>query len=277
MKLPFEIKINFLSAAIAVWRFFHRRKHKRQFFGLVKDKWDGRDVYYKARYADTPESTNRANFMRFSKLKDHIYDQGQLGSCVANMAAGMFRYVLQRNNQPDFNPSRLFEYYNARADKSQDTGTSIREGMKALNKFGLCAESSWPYDIRKFTLEPPAEAFKEGELHQSIIYERIFPVTKQAIKDAIYNGYPVGYGMILYESFMSDSVAMSGMVPIPKRCREHEIGGHAKWIIDYDERGVLEVNSWGEKWGYLGFCVVPWEYILNEKLCTDFWVLKLTE
>lgn len=95
--------------------------------------------------------------------------------------------------------------------------------------------------------------------------------------DAVYRGYPVIYGKMLYESFMTEQAAQSGIIPYPRKCWEGQIGGHAMTIIDYDKDHVIELNSWGSSWGQGGICKVPWKYVLDPSLAFDFWVIYITE
>lgn len=271
MKLP-SFKINFVALYRAVKRFIRPRKIRK--LGLIRDKWDERDLYYKVRaphlVGALPVSTNRKNISEFP----HRYDQGDLGSCVGNGLCYAFRRVLQVNLQPDFNPSRLFAYYNARTDKQADEGASIRDGFKAVNKYGICSESKWPYITRMFSAQPDQAAYADGEKHQSIRYERIYPVTVDAIKDVIARGFPVVYGKTLFDSFMGQRAAQTGIITMPRRC-EKEVGGHCMTIFDYDTQGTVELNSWGDSWGINGTCHVPWEYVL--KYGFDFWTFYSTE
>jgi len=277
MKLP-EIKINF----VAVWKFIKRYILRRKptpkiFFGLKRDTYDSRDKIYRAKksFVELPESTNMKNINMFPWR----YDQGPLGSCVGNGIVEAFRKTLLTNKQPDLDGSRLYAYYNARApeDKFEDAGASIRDGIKGLNAYGLCKEETWPYVISKFAVKPPDAAFIEGLNHQALVYERIYPISKTAIMDALSRGFPVVYGKILFKSFMSDDVAKTGIVPYPGRC-EDEVGGHCETMFDYDPEGVIELNTWGENWGFNRGCdKIPWKYILDSKKCFDFWVIYLTE
>ena len=274
MKLPFIIRINFVAVISLFRKYILRRKPQRKNFGFIKDKWDERDIVYKVRAPGrAPASTNRKNISEFP----FRYDQGNLGSCVGNGVSEAFRRVLQVNKMPDFDPSRLFTYWISRIDKANDTGASIRDAFKAINIYGICSERSWPYVTDRFADLPPDNAFKEALDHQAIKYERIYPVTRDAIMDAVSNGFPVVYGKELYESFMTDKVAKLGLVSVPKTCREQPVGGHCMVIFDYDEDGTIELNSWGESWGFGGACHVPWEYVLNSKLTSDFWILYKTE
>lgn len=248
------------------------------FFGLKKDKEDRRDIPYRAKYRAErlPESTFLKNINAFP----FRYDQKDIGSCVGHGIVEAFQRVLQVNQQEMFFPSRLFAYYNARDNdqKGEDAGASIRNGIKAVNAFGLCKEDTWPYRTERFAQKPPIEAYIEGLDHQVLQYRRIYPVTKEAIQDALYRGFPVVYGKLLYESFLSDNVAKTGVVPYPRRCWEQQMGGHCMVIFDYDKDYCIELNSWGESWGFMeGCCKVPWKYVLDSRLAFDFWVIYKSE
>lgn len=274
-KKGIAIKNNF----VAVWRYIKRHLLRKEpdpprFFGLIKDTPDERDFIYKVKRIarELPASTNMQNISQFP----YRYDQGNIGSCVGHGAA-LFRRVLRINVMPDYEPSRLFAYYIARRDKQNDTGASIRDFFKAMNKHGLCSEKTWPYIECRYNVQPPAKAWKEALDHQTIKYERIWPVTKDAIRDVVSSGYPIGYGKMIYESFLEQKVERTGIVPIPDTARERFYGGHFMSIFDYDEEGTIELNSWGRSWGQKGLCRVPWDYVLNPELSQDFWVLYLTE
>lgn len=275
MKWP-TIKINIIT----LWKlckFFRKyvlgEKVPDRKYKLIRDSFDERDHAYMARrYADLPISTNRKNISEFI----HRYDQGNAGSCCAFGGVEAFRRVLQVNKMPDFEPSALFAYYNLRTDKNRDCGGQIRDTFKAMNEFGICAEKTWPYILKMLTTLPSASSFSEGLEHQSITYERIYPATKEAIMDAISQGYPIVYGKDLFSSFESEFTKISGIVEMPTKC-ETMIGGHCMVIFDYDELGTVELNSWGAAWGHEGTAHFPWEYVLTEKWCNDFWVLYKSE
>lgn len=276
-KLPYVQTFNIIAMIRFIRRLFKRKPVPVRNFGLKRDKVDPRDRVYTPRYKARvllPESTERRNFKNFP----FRWDQGSIGSCTGHGAAAGFIRALIKNNQPIYDPSRLYAYYNAREDdcKAEDSGASIRDVIKGLNKYGLCKEETWPYIPSKFAVKPSDQAYTEGEKHQTLEYYRIYPVTKEAIMSAIYEGYAIVYGQILYESFMSEEVARTGIVPYPK-CWEDQVGGHCKCVTDYEEAGVFELNSWGRTWGSDGGCLIPWKYILDPKKSFDMWVIKLTE
>jgi hypothetical protein len=75
------------------------------------------------------------------------YDQGQLGSCTGNAIAGAIEFERMKQGLSDFEPSRLFIYYNERVMEGtvgSDSGAQIRDGIKSDSKLGAPPESDWP-------------------------------------------------------------------------------------------------------------------------------------
>ncbi len=56
------------------------------------------------------------------------------------------------------------------------------------------------------------------------------PHTKEAIKDAVSRGYPVVYGKLIYDSFMSDEVARTGIIPLPDKTHEQMCMEGTVWL-----------------------------------------------
>jgi len=209
-----------------------------------------------------------------------VYDQGQLGSCTANAIGAAFEYGLHRQKAPDFMPSRLFIYYNERVMENSvgsDSGAMIRDGIKTVNKEGVCPEKEWPYTVSKFTTKPTAACYKKALEHQVLSYQRVSRNLEQ-IRGCLADGFPVIFGFTVYESFESETVAKTGVLNMPS-AGEHVVGGHAVLAIGYDDstRRVLVRNSWGEAWGRKGNFTMPYEYLLNENLSDDFWTIRLVE
>jgi C1A family cysteine protease len=36
-------------------------------------------------------------------------------------------------------------------------------------------------------------------------------------------------------------------------------------------------NSWGSGWGLQGYCLMPYAYLTNSRLASDFWMATRTE
>jgi C1A family cysteine protease len=268
MKLP-EIKINLITLFKIIRNLFFKKKQINK-LGCIPDVIDDRDIQFKiVKYFKLPVSVD------LSKTIHWVYNQGKTGSCTANGIASAFKFCLMKNSQPDFNPSRLFIYYNARDDKNNDTGASIRTAIKQVVSKGVCDESVWPYIENKFDIHPSKDAYKYAEDHQIIRYERI-QQTEYFIKNVLASGHPIVCGLTLFPSFMAQEVADTGIVPMPKP-DEKSIGGHCVLLVGYIDNKFCFQNSWGTDWGKNGFFTVPKEYVLREDLARDFWVIYLTE
>jgi len=211
-----------------------------------------------------------------------VYDQGNLGSCTANAigAAHQFGQIRQTQSRGSFTPSRLFIYYNERAMEgtiSVDAGAYIRDGIKSVVKQGACPESEWPYVVERFAVKPSAACYEHALQHQALAYMRLVQ-SLMMLKGSLAIGFPVIFGFTVYESFEEESVAKTGVVPLPG-AGERALGGHAVLAVGYDDAKQCFVvrNSWGTQWGDKGYCYMPYAYLTDSDLAADFWTITLVE
>jgi C1A family cysteine protease len=208
-----------------------------------------------------------------------VYDQGQLGSCTANGIGGALQFErMKQKLTPDFIPSRLFIYYNERMMEhtvNSDSGAMIRDGIKSVSKQGDCPESEWPYDITKFTVKPPSKCYKEALHYTAVQYQRLVQNVNQ-MKGCLASGYPFIFGFTVYDSFENQQVAKSGEVPMPGPA-EKVLGGHCMVAVGYDDsqQRFIVRNSWGGNWGMQGYCTMPYAYLTDSNLASDFWTIRL--
>lgn len=210
-----------------------------------------------------------------------IYNQGVIGSCTGNAIAAAHQFLQKLQRKTDvFNPSRLFIYYNERAMEgtiNSDSGAMIRDGIKSLNRQGVCPETEWPYDVKKFADKPPKKCYTSALNSQSVSY---FSVAQDimAIKTCLAEGFPIVFGFSVYTAFESRSVAESGILNVPTD-KERLIGGHAVLLVGYDDSNqrVIVRNSWGNDWGHGGYFTMPYEYVTNRRLAADFWTIRSIE
>lgn len=248
-------------------------------YGYVKDEVDDRDWWHI--FHEGGEKPP----VRVS-LKDHcppVLDQGKLGSCTANALSAAYHFdELKEGERSTFTPSRLFIYYNERDIEDsvdKDTGDSLRDGIKTIAKLGVCPEDgavsagAWPYEIEKFTQCPPKECYQIAIHHRAVQYRRVTQTPGQ-LKRCLASGYPIVFGFTVYESFESDAVKESGIMEMPKE-GEKVLGGHAVMAIGYDDEldAVLVRNSWGDDWGQEGNFWMPYDFIFNPELASDFWTV----
>lgn len=204
-----------------------------------------------------------------------VYDQGQLGSCTANAACAAFEFDAAKQGQPDARTSRLFVYYNERVldgDVATDAGSELRTAAKTLNKDGVCSEASWPYAESKFRKKPAAACYAEGKKRRSVSYQSLDSTSITQLRQCLAQGWPFMLGFTVYDSFESDAVARTGVVPLPKKT-EKVLGGHAVLCVGYQhsKKRLIVRNSWGVDWGDGGYCYFPYAYLTNPDLATDFW------
>ncbi len=250
----------------------HRTKAR---YGWAPDLPDARDHFYSAPLAVFPRGVPQAVDLRGNCPP--VYDQGQLGSCTANAIAGAMEFDRKKQSLPDFVPSRLFIYYNERVMEgtvSSDSGAQIRDGIKSVAKIGAPPESDWPYDISKFTEQPPASAYADAKLDRAIRYQRVVQ-TLQQMQGCLASGYSFVFGFTVYESFESETVATTGIMPMPAP-HERKLGGHAVMAVGYDNasRMMIVRNSWGAGWGQNGYFMMPYEFIISRSMASDFWTIQ---
>lgn len=206
-----------------------------------------------------------------------IEDQGQLGSCTSFAVGAAIRYARKKEGLPDFVTSHLFLYYNSRAMEgtvNSDAGAQIRDVVKSANRQGDCPESEWPYNISQFTVKPPAQCYADALKDRALSYQRVQQSLSQ-MKACLASGYVFVAGISVYESFESDEVAKTGMVPMPQP-GEQLLGGHAICVVGFNDatQKFTCKNSWSSSWGDQGYFYLDYQYLLNAGLASDFWVIK---
>jgi len=203
-----------------------------------------------------------------------VYDQGKLGSCTANALAAAIHFEKQ-----GVAPSRLFIYYNERAlenDVADDKGACIGDGVKSLKSQGVCGEALWPYsdDKERFKEKPSDKCYEEAQANEVVDFDNVH-ADHDHLKAALASGFPIVMGIKLYDSFESEEVAHSGVVPLPHES-EHCLGGHAIIVVGYDEvkQVWLVRNSWGEHWGHQGYFYLPYAYLTDEHVTSNLYIIK---
>lgn len=205
-----------------------------------------------------------------------VYDQGNIGSCVAHGTCSAYRIMYNNRFGRDITPSRLFLYYRTRAEEHNlgNEGCVIDDALKCLESKGVCKENIWPYITSKENTMPPKICYKDALKHRAKTWGKLVanPNMIVSIKQVLLTNKPVIFGTMVYSSFEGGDVEKTGIIPIPDMKKESVLGGHCMLIVGYDDtkKLVKVLNSWGSDWGDNGFCYIPYDYITNEKLCDEF-------
>jgi len=201
------------------------------------------------------------------------FNQGEIASCTANAIVAVYAYY-----DANFMGSRMFLYYNERQadnDIEDDKGSTLSQGIHVAENIGICSEEEWKYDIKLFDIRPPEKCYLEAKNHKANDYYHI-EQTENAIKATLAKGYPILLGITVYESFENEEVAKNGIVSLPLP-NENLLGHHAVVLVGYNNNNqwILR-NSWGTEWGDNGYFYLPFDYLTDQYLATDLWVLTLS-
>jgi C1A family cysteine protease len=198
-----------------------------------------------------------------------IYNQGNIGSCTAQ--AGCAARVMLSDLKVSL--SRLYQYYYERVlenSVSEDAGATMRDIGKSMKTYGVSEESLHPYVVNNFANEPSTSAKSNAEKYKIATYYSIS--TLKEIRQTLQTQQkPILALVELYDSF--SNTPSSGLVSMPEGSF---VGNHAMLIVGYSDEGkyLIVRNSWGEGWGKLGYCFLPYEYV-EKGYASDFWFLSM--
>lgn len=247
-------------------------------YGWLPDTPDPRDTLYDAPPAGAMSLPARVDL---TSQCPPVYNQGALGSCTANAIGAALEFLQKKEQLPQvFVPSRLFIYYNERAREGTidtDSGGQIRDGIKSVATQGAPPEALWPYDPAMFAATPPASLYEVARQYLAIVYMRLTNAVDQ-LKGCLASGYPFVFGFVVYASFEGPRVEQTGQVGMPY-LGEPIAGRHAVLAIGYDDdaQTFLVRNSWGPDWGMGGNFTLPYAYLTDAALATDFWTIRVVQ
>lgn len=243
-------------------------------FGWRPDEPDDRDMKFQLPLSMTATAVPKSVDLR--PLCPEVYDQGDLGSCTAQAVGFLCHYNWIQQKKPNpFVPSRLFIYFCERELEgtiNYDSGAYIRDGLKVINKKGYPPERHWPYVIRNYRKRPLLDAYTAALKNIVKDYGRV-EQDETSMKACLASGFPIVIGFYVYESFMENKVALTGIIPMPEE-KESIIGGHAVAIVGYNAQGWIVRNSWGKSWGMDGYCIMPYEYLTDPERADDLWCVR---
>lgn len=244
-----------------------------------KDEKDSRDYLFSSRYhivnaGDLPSSFS----LETTGCVPKILDQGNLGSCGSNEVSNALRFCLKKEKYKEFQPSRLFNYYYTRVLENspitEDSGVSVRGSLNCVRKYGVCSENNLGYDISNFAQTPNQRCIDAAGQHIKGFQFLSVPQNIISIKQAILHG-PVIIGIQVYESFESDNSIKTGNIPMPDMKTEKLLGGHCVALYGWDDNSKTfdMMNTWSESVGRAGWFSLPYDYVLNPDLTSDFWYI----
>jgi C1A family cysteine protease len=251
----------------------------------IKELNESGYLYSREKVSEIAVSTNLEKFDKLPTVLDlrrymtKIENQGQIGSCVANAVAGAYEYLVKRHKGELYDVSRLFIYYNARVLSGmahKDEGAYVKDAIESLKIHGACSENTYPYIHELVNEKPSPEAYQEASAFLIESVEKI-DTNLEAWKTILAQGYPIVFGLLLFESF--DNYGHNGLIPIPssKDHKRNSHAAHAMLCVGYSEHDKVFIvrNSWGKSWGHDGYCYIPYDYLINKNYnLGDNWIIK---
>jgi len=203
-----------------------------------------------------------------------IKDQGEEGSCTGHAFSSSREWMARKYERADpiLSPQFLYvEELIADGTFPKDDGAMPRTGCQMLTAKGCCETALYPYVSGKFDA-PTQEQRQNAYKYRTGAYHRIGNLRDFLACLADPTPWPVLVGFTIYQSFMAQGLADSGIMAIPK-AGEAQQGGHEVLCLGYDfaKQLALMQNSWGDGWGQRGYFWMPFEVIASAD--TDLWMV----
>lgn len=203
-----------------------------------------------------------------------IMDQGAVGLCTCCAVTAAMRYEMINNGRPDVPLSIAQLYYGAGELEGNvgDVGRQIRDVVKVAASTGVAPDSLWPED--HWNIEPTNAVLGEASKTRVDEYYAVdTPITTRNLRTALFVGHPIVIGIPVWKQFESDEAWQTGIIKMPGRL-ETPIASHSM-AVGSSSAGVFGAqNSWSEKWGIRGRCLLFNEYV--EKYASDCRVITMT-
>ena len=209
-----------------------------------------------------------------------IRNQQNIGSCASHAVIGLYETLLLNFKPNQFiEGSELYHYYNARKYVAKtfpnDSGMTLRDACKTLDKYHMALEYACPYNTTKFNTRPSNSSYLTSRLHKIKSYESIGSLNE--IKGTIAEGIPVMCGIDVYDSFMS---MQEGQFYVPSG---RFIGGHAQEIVAYDDEDATFTirnswGNWGSRFGDLnekGYYKIKQDVFMKISLKYGYWIISI--
>jgi hypothetical protein len=256
-------------------------------FGLLRQKPETLDRDHKLfsprRITDAlPDEFDLSVSDYFDKVPQ--LDQGGLGSCGPNTADECIMEDQIKQGLVLESASRLFIYYITRllmGTIPQDSGVNNRTMLKALNKYGFCKESLWPYsdDPVKFRQQPPQACFDAAVANRIVSYDAV-QISLSQMQGILYTTRrPILFGFDVFRQIESQQASTTGVLTVPSP-GETPIGGHDVSLVGWSKkRGMFKFrNHWmngpSHPWGENGYGWIPYDYATNPNLASDCWAIN---
>lgn len=203
------------------------------------------------------------------------HNQGGVNSCIANAVVKSLeiKRIQKYGLGKHVDLSRLAVYYLARElmspqETNKDNGTYVSHAFDALRRFGVCAESDWPYNPKNVLTPPTWLAMRKAYNHKISSFYKIRSVGTMrvdAVIDCLRAGNPVVFGTKAGDNWKN--YKKGEILQVGSSSDE----GHATVLVGFVDGKFIGENSWGAGWGDNGFYLMDPD-VIGSSHSTEFWV-----
>ena len=236
-------------------------EYENRGLGLIQTEPDPRDFSYGATYGVEPLPES----FQLDVSGIQVHDQGEYQNCGTHALSACVEILLSKAGK--YKPISFPWYYgNRRHTEYKGEGTEARGLLKAAQKDGGLAFARYPFEEEMVeamhTFNSKYSQFKDEA--QNIRIKNYYQcMGAEEVKQAVYNGYPVLVGTIVFKSFyeISDTNPIMPEPRIDGTSLEPMAGGHMMLIVGWDKQGFTVLNSWGEGFGKKGLFTMPYSIV----------------
>lgn len=244
------------------------------------DRVDLRDWSYQPTLAPLPDTL--VNLSRVPM----ILDQGNEGACTGFALAAVIDYLWasRHKNSRLVSPRMLYELARCYDEwpGEEYEGSSARGAMKGWVAHGVCSEKLWPKNAKGLGQMKPAVA-QDALLSPGGAYYRVSHREIRDVHAALAETGMLYVTLMVHKGWNDPGSNHPLTVKVKEGTTQWKLpvirrevpadSGHAVALVGYTSDGFIVQNSWGPKWGYKGFALLPYEDFLLH--VTDCWVAQL--
>jgi C1A family cysteine protease len=241
------------------------------YYPVVADPGDHRDFLYEKKDIELKEATDLRSY------SGKVRNQANLRSCTSEALISVYEILLKKDHPDKFvELSSLFVYHNARSFEARrpivDAGVYIKDAIRAVKHYGICAESVWPFNPGQFSINPTEESYKDAKKRTIGSYYKCRNF--EDLLDALNNDVPVISAIMTYSNFSRIGWDGTSELTIPT-AKDILMGGHSVALVGYDipNKKFIAKNSFGPLWGDKGYFYIPFEYA--ERNFMDSWIFEI--
>jgi C1A family cysteine protease len=236
---------------------------------IPKDQLKASQYYARNQLAGINELPKRVDFR---KDLFPVRDQGQIGSCVAQVCACIKEYqeFIETGKKMQYSVQFIYDLRGNRKIRGMTEGMTGYDAMTILLTRGACFENSYPYGRSLETTTIPKQIFDEAYRFRT--QQFMYIDTIDSLKQALCREGPCLAIMPVYGAY--DSVEFWK----PSRDSKRMTGYHAVTIVGYfddfqdtSNNGFLVRNSWSSKWGDNGYAVLKYSDCSFGKCPAEVW------